>query len=143
MARSAGANLAMLLLGGFEAMVDEVRAGLAEQGHPGVRAGHEFAMTAIEAGADTTSELGRRLGVSKQAAAKTVAALQNLGYVAAEPDPSDARRQLLRVTARGHEMTTLGAALFDKVRSRWSKQLGAQALTTLETNLTQLVRPES
>lgn len=143
MARSAGANLAMLLLGGFEAMVDEVRAGLAQQGHPGVRAGHEFAMTAIEAGASTTSELGRQLGVSKQAAAKTVAALQHLGYVAAEPDPSDARRQLLHVTPRGHEMTTLGAALFDKIRTRWSTQLGPHALTTLEANLTQLIRPES
>jgi DNA-binding MarR family transcriptional regulator len=138
MARSAGANLAMLLLGGFEAMVDEVRAGLAEQGHPGVRAGHEFAMTAIEAGADTTSELGRRLGVSKQAAAKTVAALQNLGYVAGEPDPSDARRQLLRVTDRGHEMTTLGAALFDKIHARWSRQLGPRTLAALESTLQQL-----
>ena len=128
----------MLLLGGFEAMVDEVRAGLAEQGHPGVRAGHEFAMTAIEAGADTTSELGRRLGVSKQAAAKTVAALQNLGYVTGEPDPSDARRQLLRVTNRGHEMTTLGAALFDKIHARWSRQLGPQTLAALESTLQQL-----
>ena len=34
----------------------------------------------------TTSELGRRLGVSKQAAAKTAAALVELGYSVAEAE---------------------------------------------------------
>jgi hypothetical protein len=37
------------------------------------------ALRAIDTGADTASELGRRLSVSKQAAAKTLAALQRLG----------------------------------------------------------------
>ena len=39
-------------------------------------------MRAIAAGADNASELGRRLSVSKQAAAKTVAVLEERGYVA-------------------------------------------------------------
>ena len=81
MARSQGAELALLLLGGFHSMTDEVIAGLAGRGHPGVRPVHEFALRAIDTGADTASELGRRLSVSKQAAAKTIAALQRLGYV--------------------------------------------------------------
>jgi DNA-binding MarR family transcriptional regulator len=125
----------MLLLGGFEAMVDEVMAGLAQRGHPGVRRGHEFALTAIDAGAGTTSELGRELGVSKQAAAKTVAALQQLGYVTTGPDPADARRQLLRVTDRGHDMTAIGASLFNDVRNRWAEQLGTRTLATIEKSL--------
>src|SRR5262245_34596842 len=102
MARSQGAELALLLLGGFEAMVDEVGAGLEQRGHPGVRPVHEFALSAIDAGAGSASELGRHLGVSKQAAAKTIASLQQMGYVEREGDPSDGRRQLLRVTDRGH-----------------------------------------
>jgi DNA-binding MarR family transcriptional regulator len=138
MARSPGAELALLLLGGFQSMVDEVHAELANRGHEGVRASHEFTLRAIAEGADTATELGRSLSVSKQAAAKTIAALERLGYVEREPDPADARLKRLRVTALGHDMMTLGAALFTEVRERWAAQIGAEQLAALEAHLTQL-----
>ena len=69
MSRS-GADLALLLLGGFRPLVDDAVLELAERGHEDVRPVHDFAMRAIVAGADNASELGRRLSVSKQAAAK-------------------------------------------------------------------------
>jgi DNA-binding MarR family transcriptional regulator len=139
MPRSTGAELALLLLGGFHAMADEVVAELERRGHPGVRPVHEFALRAIGAGADTASELGRRLSVSKQAAAKTIAALEEMGYVDREDDPADARRKRLRVTPRGHEMTTVGARLFDDVRARWAAEVGAAELDAIQTRLAQLV----
>ena len=67
-------------------MVDEVTVELERRGHPGVRPVHEFALRAIDAGADTASELGRRLAVTKQAAAKTLVALEEMKYVQREPD---------------------------------------------------------
>ncbi len=143
MAPSRGATLALLLLGGFHSMTDEVIAELAGRGHPGVRPVHEFALRAIDTGADTASELGRRLSVSKQAAAKTLAALQRLGYVEIEPDPTDGRRNRIRVTPRGHEMMSIGSALFDDVRERWAAQIGAQHLRALEAHLGRLVTPRS
>jgi DNA-binding MarR family transcriptional regulator len=139
MARSQGAELALLLLGGFHSMVDDVVVGLDSRGHAGVRPVHEFALRAIDAGADTASELGRRLSVSKQAAAKTIAALQQLGYVDREADPSDGRRKRVRVTPRGYELMAIGGALFDDVRERWAAQIGVQQLDTLEAHLGQLV----
>ncbi|MDA0181201.1 winged helix DNA-binding protein [Solirubrobacter phytolaccae] len=139
MATSQGAELALLLLGGFHSMVDDVVAELERRGHPGVRAAHEFALRAIDGGADTASELGRRLDVSKQAAAKTITALEQLGYVGREADPGDARRQLLKVTPRGHELMTVGGALFDDVRERWAAQIGPAALDALQAHLGALV----
>jgi len=136
--RSPGVELALLLLDGFHSMTDDVRAGLANRGHPGVRAGHEFTLRAIDAGADTASELGRRLSVTKQAAAQAIAGLEQLGYVHRDADPDDARLKRLRVTPRGHEMMTLGAALFDEVRDRWAAQIGARELDTLQAHLAQL-----
>ncbi|MFJ6088437.1 MarR family winged helix-turn-helix transcriptional regulator [Streptomyces sp. NPDC092369] len=145
MARSPGAELALLLLGGFQSMVDDVHGELAHRGHPGVRASHEFALRAIDEGADTASELGRRLSVSKQGAARTIAALEKLGYVEREPDPSDGRLKRLRVTDRGHDMMTLGASLFDDVRERWAAHMGPEQLESLEAHLARLVasRPSS
>ncbi len=102
---------------------------------------HEFALRAIDTGADTASELGRRLSVSRQTAAKTIAALQRLGYVEIGPDPVDGRRRRIQVTPRGRDMMATGSALFDDVRERWAGQVGARQLDALQTHLEQLVTP--
>ena len=124
-------------------MVDEVVAGLDERGHAGVRPVHEFALRAIDNGAETASELGRRLSVSRQAAAKTIAALQAMGYVDRDADPSDGRRKRLQVTPRGHEMVSIGASLFDDVREHWAAQIGSRQLEALEAHLGELVPPRT
>jgi len=137
--RSRGAELAMLLLGGFHSMTDEVIVRLEACGHKGVRPVHAFALEAIDAGAETASELGRRLSVSKQAAAKTIAVLVQLGYVASGVHPNDARRKQLQVTPRGCELMTLGGALFNDVRDRWAARIGARQLDAFEGQLGQLI----
>jgi hypothetical protein len=68
-AESAGYELPLLLFGGFRTLIDQLHAQLARQGHPNIRPAHGFAMQAIGLQGATASEVGRRLGVSKQAAA--------------------------------------------------------------------------
>ena len=143
MARSEGAELALLLLGGFHSMVDEVVMELDSRGHAGVRPAHAFALRAIDAGADTASELGRRLSVTKQAAAQTIAALEQLGYVDRELDPRDGRRKRVQVTCRGHEMLEIGQASFQRVRERWAAQIGVKQLDVLQAQLCRLVEPRA
>lgn len=130
-----GALLAQALHRAFQGMVSEVVAELARQGHPGVTATLEFALAAVRAGARDASTLGRSLSVSKQAAAKTIATLESLGYVRREADPADARRKLLVVTDRGEQMTALGAQAFDSVRSRWIAEVGAEQVDRAERAL--------
>jgi DNA-binding MarR family transcriptional regulator len=133
-----GARLALLLLENFERMVDEVSEGLARRGHPGVTATLEFALRAIDADADDVSSLARRLGVTRQAAAKSIAALEQLGYVERVDDPKDARRKQLRTTERGYEMDALGGQLFDELFDRWRTMLGPEDLEILEQALLKL-----
>ncbi|WNV91138.1 MarR family winged helix-turn-helix transcriptional regulator [Umezawaea sp. Da 62-37] len=138
MSRS-GADLALLLLAGFRSLVDGAMAELAARGHDDVRPVHDFAMRAIAAGADNASELGRRLSVSKQAAAKTIAVLQERGYVSRTSDPADARRKRLQVTPLGFEVLRTGEAIFDELRERWARQIGPAQLESLELHLTTLI----
>ena len=99
MARS-GADLALLLLGGFRALADAASAELAERGYEKIRPVHDFAIRTIDAGADTASELGRQLGVSKQAAAKTISFLEERGYVSGEVDRETAAAAASRSPTR-------------------------------------------
>src|ERR1700692_4232754 len=110
-----GADLALLLLGGFRTLVDAASVELARRGYADVRPVHDFAMRAIAAGADSASELGRRLSISKQSAAKTIAVLQERGYVARDTDPLDARRKRLQVTTLGLDMLRSGEQIFDEL----------------------------
>ena len=138
MSRS-GANLALLLLGAFRSLADAATDELANRGYPDFRPVHDFAMRAIAAGADNASELGRRLSVSKQAAAKTILVLQERGYVARDADPQDARRMRLQVTKLGWRVLQTGETIFDDLRTRWEQRVGSAELAKVEKVLTKLV----
>lgn len=134
-----GADLALLLLGGFRHMAEEATVRLTARGHPGVRPAHDFALRAIAGGAGTVSEVGRRTSVSKQAAAKTVAFLEEAGYVRRTPDGRDRRRSQLTVTDRGVSLMSEGEAVFDELRAEWESLIGRDRVAEVQTALERLL----
>lgn len=135
-----GWHLALLLLAGFRDLVDETHRHLAEQGHPGARPAHGFALQAIGDGA-TNTEVAGRLGVTKQAAAKTIASLEREGYVERTDDSADARRRILRPTKRGHEFLALSTTAFDRAVGAWRDRVGTEAIDHLGGTLHELDLP--
>lgn len=134
-----GYELPLLLLAGFRSLIDQVNAGLAERGHPDMRPAYGFAMQAVGVRGATGTELGRRLGVSKQAAGKTVDRLVTLGYVERVDDPHDARRKLIRLTPRGVDCLTQSAEIFERLRAGWVARLGADRVAQIESSLRAVV----
>jgi DNA-binding MarR family transcriptional regulator len=133
--------LPVLLYGGFRTLVDRLHAELARQGHPDVRPAYGFAMQAIGRDGATATELGRRLGVSKQAAGKTVDRLAELGYAERSADAADARRKLVRLTPRGHDVLARSAAVFEQLRAEWVARLGRDRVRAIEADLQAVVPP--
>ncbi|MEO3785415.1 MarR family transcriptional regulator [Actinocorallia sp. B10E7] len=136
-----GFELPLLLLAGFRTLIDELHAELARQGHPDARPAHGFAMQAIGLAGASATEVGRRLGVSKQAAGKTIGRLEELGYAERVDDPADGRRKLVRLTPRGVDALTRSAVIFEGLRSRWAAALGADRLADLEDSLRAVAAP--
>jgi len=134
-----GFELPLLLFAGFRTLIDQLHAELAGQGHPDMRPVYGFTMQAIGAGGATASEIGRRIGVSKQAAGKTVDRLEALGYVERVDDPRDARSKLIRLTPRGLDSLNRSAEIFDRLRAGWVEQLGAERVRSLESSLRTVV----
>jgi DNA-binding MarR family transcriptional regulator len=100
-----GFELPLRLLLGFRVLIDDLHTELSARGHPDLKPMHGFVLQAIGTGT-TAADLGRALGVSKQAAGKTVDGLVALGYVERDDDPDDARRKVVRLTAKGVDALT-------------------------------------
>lgn len=134
-----GWELPLLLFAGFRSLIDQLHASLAAQGHPDVRPVYGFAMQAIGVHGASASEVGRRLGVSKQAAGKTIDRLDALGYVERVDDPRDARSKLVRLTPRGLDSLRLSAEIFERLRADWVAELGADRVRVIESSLRTVV----
>ena len=138
-----GFELPLLLFGGFRSIIDELHGELARRGHPNLRPAHGFALQAIGLRGATATEAGRRLGISKQAAGKTIDRLTELGYVQKAGDDQDRRRKLVRITPRGRDALAMSAMIFDDIRSRWAGALGPGRLSALEADLRTMVPGET
>src|ERR1700728_4738046 len=140
---SAGYELPLLLFAGFRSVIDELHVELARRGHQDMRPAHGFAMQAIGFSGATATEVGRRLGISKQAAGKTVERLEAIGYVERAGDGLDRRRELVLLTPRGFEALTLSAEIFAHIRARWAQTLGQERVDDLESSLRTMTPGES
>ena len=133
--RPPGYELPLLLFGAFRSIVDATHADLAERGHPDLRPIHGFVFQAIGVRGTTAVELAARLGVSKQAAGKTIANLEKQGYVERTASPTDARAKIVHLTVRGVEFLELSARAFDEIQTEWAEAIGEQRLTELRSDL--------
>ncbi|MDX6744591.1 MarR family winged helix-turn-helix transcriptional regulator [Actinocorallia sp. A-T 12471] len=130
-----GFDLPIRLLLAFHTLIDALHTRIAERGHPDLRPMHGFVFQAVGPDGCSTAELGRRLGVTKQAAAKTVESLERIGYLTRFPDPSDARARIVHLTPRGRDALAASAEIFDALRAEWAKTLGPERLATFEDTL--------
>ncbi|WP_219942954.1 MarR family winged helix-turn-helix transcriptional regulator [Iamia sp. SCSIO 61187] len=137
-----GAELPLLLLAGFRALIDDLHAQLSAEGHPDVRPTHGFALQAIGRGATSPGTLADALGVTKQAAARTVARLEQLGYVDRTADDRDGRRQVIVLTPAGHDCLVRSGRILGELRDRWIAEVGERRIAGLERTLGALLGPD-
>ena len=131
-----GFELPLRLLLGFRTLIDALHEELARRGYGDLRGPvHGFVLQALGPDGATAVELGRRLGVTKQAAAKHIEFLEARGYVERSTDPGDARRKPVRLTARGEGALDQSALIFEELRAGWARQLGVERLRALEADL--------
>ncbi|HLU73903.1 MAG TPA: MarR family winged helix-turn-helix transcriptional regulator [Nonomuraea sp.] len=130
-----GFELPLRLFLAFRVLIDELHAELSCQGHSAIRPMHGFVMQAIGPEGTTAADLGRALGITKQAAGKTVETLERIGYVERTRDPADTRRKIVRLTTYGEDALARSARIFDDLRARWAAELGEDRLRALESDL--------
>jgi DNA-binding MarR family transcriptional regulator len=116
-------------LAGYWLLVDNelAEAGFADRRFPDGRV-----LVMCSASGDVTiSEIGRRLGVTRQRAGKVVARLRENGYVDVSSSAADGREKVVTLTPRARQfLAALGEAT-RRVEDRLASEIGPEALDQL------------
>jgi DNA-binding MarR family transcriptional regulator len=64
--------------------------------------------------------------------------LERLGYVTREPDPTDRRAKLVKMTDRAREAEAAGRQVIADLRDAWAELIGADEMAELEAGLRRL-----
>jgi DNA-binding MarR family transcriptional regulator len=120
-----------------------LRAAFAEAGLDGIRPAQAVALVPLATGGLHASDLADRLGVSRQAVAQGVAALERHDYVVRGPHPSDARARIIELTPRGrHALRVMRSAAIE-LEKRWRGVLGEHRFEELRETLLALRSAET
>lgn len=118
-----------------ERTLDALRAA----GHPHVRRMHGFVFQHLIDDQPTVSQLAALLGVTQQAASKSVVELETLGYVRREPDPLDSRRRRVALTDHGRQAIAVSREVRATLSQALREEVGEHAVSTARRVLVALL----
>lgn len=109
--------------------------------NPNVRKSHTLVFPHIDFEGTRLTEIARRIGVTKQAAAQWVNELEEMGMVERIPDPSDGRAKLVRYSKQGQEDLMDGLALLKQTEEVMAEVIGEKRMAELHSILLELLPP--
>ena len=136
----ADADLSLASLFAGWALADALQARLAADGFDDLRFADGVVFQHLVPGPLTIGALAERLGVSQQAASKSVADLERRGYVHRSYDPADARARLVELTDRGVAAIEGGRRHRAALAGELSSQLGPRRVEAARRVLVDVVR---
>lgn len=132
-------ELVALLAMAWSILVDDLHTELAKIGYDDIRPAHGFAFQLLAPNGATGNELAEHLGVTKQAASQMIDFLEEHGYVARKPHPTDRRGKLVLLTRKGWDCIQAVEATLAKVENRWTEILGPERMKMLRADLHRLI----
>ncbi len=110
------------------------------RGHAGLKMSHGEVLPLIGSAGARIHAIARIQGVSRQAIHTTALDLEGLGYLRREPDPSDRRGVVLRLTPRGTRLIRDSLCAVDGLERSFRDILGEVRLRQLESTARALYR---
>ena len=122
-AQNPAQNTLTLMYLAHDLLSAQVIEGVVAAGHR-IKPSHAAVFAQIgEEGARLT-DLARGASMTPQAMGEIVDELEGLGYLVRQPDPSDRRAKLIRLTEAGADCVAAGTRTIDRIESRLSAMLG-------------------
>lgn len=124
-----------LLLEAFNWFDQSLLASLKEQGWPELSHSQSMVMAYVGSEGIRISELARRLGVSRQAAQKSVKELERLKLLKTEIDPTNSSARNVRLTTQGKANVAAALNVFSEIEQQLSRRIGDSDLANMRRTL--------
>jgi DNA-binding MarR family transcriptional regulator len=128
-----------MLRSAWTELIEEAYEKLVAAGFADLRPVHRSILRDILVSNLRPSELGARLGLSKQAANDFVREFEAKGYITLEPDPDDGRAKRIVATDRGLQLQDVAQEASRAVGRRWAELVGEERYAVFEEVLREIV----
>jgi DNA-binding MarR family transcriptional regulator len=81
------------------------------------------------------TQLAAAVHISKQSVNDRLGELERLGYLTREPDPSDSRARIVRLTHRGRRLHEAALAAHARIEADWAGVVGRERFEALRETL--------
>ena len=106
------------------ALMQEIRETFASEDWGGLRQSHFRLLHNVPRDGIRITDLGERLGMTKQASGQFVSALIDTGHLVARPDPHDGRARVVVRTSLGDQTVKAFSARILRLERAWAKVVG-------------------
>ena len=132
----ANGGVALALLKDFYWVELGIRSYLRSRGNPEFSRSEGIIIANITLGYDRPSEIARQLGVSRQAVHQQLQQMLHKGIVTLEPDPTDGRGKVVRITDLARKMNEDGMVAMTILWEELERRLGPKELRAAARVLT-------
>ena len=123
----------------FRAFEDDLVRRLEAVGYSDVTPADLNVLRFVKPTGSTSIEVAKLAGVTKQAIAKSIAAIEGKGYIKRQPNSEDGRSQIIVFTPKGMRLLKTCIAAISQIESIYETKLGKKAFADLKLELTQLI----
>lgn len=128
-------NLGRLLIRAYEAVEADVLEGFRARGIDGPERMDLPVLRNLELNGSRITEIAERAGLSKQTIGPLVRNLEEKGIVRVDPDPTDGRAKIVRLTERGMEWLAVACEVIRETIERYTEYLGEERMEELRSTL--------
>ena len=114
-----------------------------EAGYGDTREAHLQVFGSIDWTGTRLTELAARSNMTRPAMAELVDELEQAGYLARSPDPSDGRAKLIRPTRKGRRVLMKALRAVDDIEREYAEEIGAERFDALVSSLQSLLDARS
>jgi DNA-binding MarR family transcriptional regulator len=116
----------------------EISQTFADEDWGGLRQSSFRVISAVPEGGINVTELGDRLGMTKQGCGQFVTQLEQTGHLRTEADPSDRRVRRVHRTPRGHETIAAVTQRMLRLEDDWAQIVGERRYRTFRRVLEEI-----
>jgi DNA-binding MarR family transcriptional regulator len=123
-------------------LMRSIRTVFAQEDWDGLRQSHFRMLYEIPPDGITITELGERLGMTKQASGQFVTHLTGTGHVRVRADPDDRRSRIVVRTALGDRTTAAVVDRILRIEQEWAQRVGPKRYAAFRQVLDELAAPD-